>query len=169
MCLERRSKVSCPSWFTESFSSLLPSWSSFLDSILFHCGCRNRPGAEALLVLQPRAAESGEWPAHPHPQQGRLRLVAGRTAGLVLSPLLCSFANFAFEPLLTLSKNNLQARGKKRQKGWFSSSHVKILGSNSGKSTPAPPPGKVAQKQNSGVIDGRAELKAPPTLPQCAR
>ncbi|KAM6943444.1 intersectin-2b [Xenentodon cancila] len=32
----------------------------------------------------------------------------------------------------------LQARGKKRQKGWFPASHVKILGSNSGKSTPAP-------------------------------
>ncbi|XP_075906136.1 intersectin-2b isoform X2 [Nelusetta ayraudi] len=47
--------------------------------------------------------------------------------------------------ILILSKNasgwwlgELQARGKKRQKGWFSSSHVKILGSNSGKSTPAP-------------------------------
>ncbi|XP_029353307.1 intersectin-2b [Echeneis naucrates] len=34
----------------------------------------------------------------------------------------------------------LQARGKKRQKGWFPASHVKILGSNSGKSTPAPQP-----------------------------
>ncbi|XP_061735340.1 intersectin-2-like isoform X2 [Nerophis ophidion] len=30
----------------------------------------------------------------------------------------------------------LQARGKKRQKGWFPPSHVQILGSNSGKSTP---------------------------------
>ncbi|KAA0710802.1 Intersectin-2 EH domain and SH3 domain regulator of endocytosis 2 [Triplophysa tibetana] len=30
------------------------------------------------------------------------------------------------------------ARGKKRQKGWFPASHVKLLGSNSGKSTPAP-------------------------------
>ncbi|KAM9861208.1 intersectin-2b isoform 2-T2 [Aulostomus maculatus] len=34
----------------------------------------------------------------------------------------------------------LQARGKKRQKGWFPAAHVKILGSNSGKSTPAPQP-----------------------------
>uniref|UniRef100_A0AAQ4R393 Intersectin 2b n=1 Tax=Gasterosteus aculeatus aculeatus TaxID=481459 RepID=A0AAQ4R393_GASAC len=32
----------------------------------------------------------------------------------------------------------LQARGKKRQKGWFPASHVKILGSSSGQSTPAP-------------------------------
>uniref|UniRef100_A0A3B4YTY2 Intersectin 2b n=1 Tax=Seriola lalandi dorsalis TaxID=1841481 RepID=A0A3B4YTY2_SERLL len=46
--------------------------------------------------------------------------------------------------VLILSKNasgwwlgELQARGKKRQKGWFPASHVKILGSNSGKSTPA--------------------------------
>ncbi|XP_019746673.1 intersectin-2b isoform X1 [Hippocampus comes] len=31
----------------------------------------------------------------------------------------------------------LQARGKKRQKGWFPSSHIQILGSSSGKSTPA--------------------------------
>uniref|UniRef100_A0AAQ5ZHK3 Intersectin 2b n=1 Tax=Amphiprion ocellaris TaxID=80972 RepID=A0AAQ5ZHK3_AMPOC len=36
----------------------------------------------------------------------------------------------------------LQARGKKRQKGWFPASNVKILGSNSGKSTPAHQPGK---------------------------
>lgn len=40
----------------------------------------------------------------------------------------------------------LQARGKKRQKGWFPASHVKLLGSNSGKSTPASAAGK---KQNS--------------------
>ncbi|XP_041649408.1 intersectin-2b isoform X2 [Cheilinus undulatus] len=47
--------------------------------------------------------------------------------------------------ILILSKNasgwwlgELQARGKKRQKGWFPASNVKILGSNSGKSTPAP-------------------------------
>ncbi|XP_026233590.1 intersectin-2b isoform X2 [Anabas testudineus] len=49
--------------------------------------------------------------------------------------------------ILILSKNasgwwlgELQARGKKRQKGWFPASHVTILGSNSGKSTPAPQP-----------------------------
>ncbi|XP_059206845.1 intersectin-2b [Centropristis striata] len=47
--------------------------------------------------------------------------------------------------ILILGKNasgwwlgELQARGKKRQKGWFPASNVKILGSNSGKSTPAP-------------------------------
>ncbi|CAL1603896.1 unnamed protein product [Knipowitschia caucasica] len=34
----------------------------------------------------------------------------------------------------------LQARGKKRQKGWFPAANVKILGSNSGKSTPASQP-----------------------------
>lgn len=46
-----------------------------------------------------------------------------------------------------LSKNpsgwwlgELQARGKKRQKGWFLASHIKQLGSNSGKSTPAAMP-----------------------------
>nr|XP_057945813.1 intersectin-2b isoform X1 [Doryrhamphus excisus] len=46
--------------------------------------------------------------------------------------------------IVILSKNTsgwwlgeLQARGKKRQKGWFPPSHVQILGSNSGKSTPA--------------------------------
>ncbi|XP_035484514.2 intersectin-2b isoform X2 [Scophthalmus maximus] len=49
--------------------------------------------------------------------------------------------------ILVLGKNasgwwigELQARGKKRQKGWFPATHVKILGSNSGKSTPAPLP-----------------------------
>nr|XP_023842069.1 intersectin-2 [Salvelinus alpinus] len=49
--------------------------------------------------------------------------------------------------ILILSKNSsgwllgeLQARGKRRQKGWFPASHVKMLGSNSSKSTPAPLP-----------------------------
>ncbi|XP_067344723.1 intersectin-2b isoform X2 [Channa argus] len=49
--------------------------------------------------------------------------------------------------ILILSKNvsgwwlgELQARGKKRQKGWFPASNATILGSNSGKSTPAPQP-----------------------------
>ncbi|XP_076872665.1 intersectin-2a isoform X3 [Brachyhypopomus gauderio] len=34
----------------------------------------------------------------------------------------------------------LQARGKKRQKGWFHSSNVKLLEPNTGKTTPAPQP-----------------------------
>ncbi|XP_059501402.1 intersectin-2-like isoform X2 [Stegostoma tigrinum] len=49
--------------------------------------------------------------------------------------------------ILILKKNatgwwqgELQARGKKRQKGWFPASHVKLLGQGSGKSTPAPTP-----------------------------
>ncbi|XP_053171996.1 intersectin-2b isoform X2 [Scomber japonicus] len=49
--------------------------------------------------------------------------------------------------ILILGKNvsgwwlgELQARGKKRQKGWFPASNVQVLGSNSGKSTPAPQP-----------------------------
>ncbi|XP_062891102.1 intersectin-2b isoform X2 [Mobula hypostoma] len=49
--------------------------------------------------------------------------------------------------ILILKKNasgwwqgELQARGKKRQKGWFPASHVKLLGQSSGKSTPGPPP-----------------------------
>ncbi|XP_055010427.1 intersectin-2b [Boleophthalmus pectinirostris] len=49
--------------------------------------------------------------------------------------------------ILILGKNTsgwwlgeLQARGKKRQKGWFPAANVKILGSNSGKSTPASQP-----------------------------
>ncbi|XP_058485779.1 intersectin-2b isoform X2 [Solea solea] len=49
--------------------------------------------------------------------------------------------------ILILGKNasgwwlgELQARGKKRQKGWFPAAHVKMLGPNSGKSTPAPQP-----------------------------
>ncbi|XP_027026900.2 intersectin-2a isoform X3 [Tachysurus fulvidraco] len=49
--------------------------------------------------------------------------------------------------ILVLHKNScgwwlgeLQARGKKRQKGWFHSSNVRLLEPNSGKSTPAPQP-----------------------------
>ncbi|KAF5885983.1 intersectin-2-like isoform X1, partial [Clarias magur] len=51
---------------------------------------------------------------------------------------------FPGQLIVILSKNQsgwwlgeLQARGKKRQKGWFPASHIKQLGSNSGKSTPA--------------------------------
>ncbi|XP_042565924.1 intersectin-2a isoform X3 [Clupea harengus] len=49
--------------------------------------------------------------------------------------------------ILVLAKNSsgwwlgeLQARGKKRQRGWFPSANIKVLGANSGKSTPAPQP-----------------------------
>uniref|UniRef100_A0A8B9HJE2 Intersectin 2a n=1 Tax=Astyanax mexicanus TaxID=7994 RepID=A0A8B9HJE2_ASTMX len=49
--------------------------------------------------------------------------------------------------ILILHKNScgwwlgeLQARGKKRQKGWFNSSNIKLLEPNSGKTTPAPQP-----------------------------
>ncbi|MGH0151224.1 UNVERIFIED_CONTAM: hypothetical protein FKN15_042702 [Acipenser sinensis] len=49
--------------------------------------------------------------------------------------------------ILILNKNptgwwqgELQARGKKRQKGWFPGSHVKPLGAGSDKTTPAPTP-----------------------------
>ncbi|XP_033874350.3 intersectin-2 isoform X1 [Acipenser ruthenus] len=49
--------------------------------------------------------------------------------------------------ILILNKNptgwwqgELQARGKKRQKGWFPGSHVKHLGAGSDKTTPAPTP-----------------------------
>uniref|UniRef100_A0A668ANX8 Intersectin 2a n=1 Tax=Myripristis murdjan TaxID=586833 RepID=A0A668ANX8_9TELE len=49
--------------------------------------------------------------------------------------------------IVVLAKNStgwwlgeLQARGKKRQRGWFHSSNVKLLGPSSGKSTPAPLP-----------------------------
>ncbi|XP_048105795.1 intersectin-2a isoform X3 [Alosa alosa] len=49
--------------------------------------------------------------------------------------------------ILVLAKNSsgwwlgeLQARGKKRQRGWFPSANIKVLGTNSGKSTPAPQP-----------------------------
>lgn len=37
---------------------------------------------------------------------------------------------------------SLQARGKKRQRGWFHSSHVKLLGPSSSKSSPSPLPGE---------------------------
>ncbi|XP_044539074.1 intersectin-2-like [Gracilinanus agilis] len=49
--------------------------------------------------------------------------------------------------ILILKKNpsgwwqgELQARGKKRQKGWFPASHVKLLGPSGERGTPAPPP-----------------------------
>lgn len=43
----------------------------------------------------------------------------------------------------------LQARGKRRQKGWFPAAHVKVLGSNSGKSTPAQQPRKTVPDKSA--------------------
>lgn len=37
---------------------------------------------------------------------------------------------------------HLQARGKKRQKGWFPASHVKLLGPSSERTTSAAPSGE---------------------------
>ncbi|KAG7465648.1 hypothetical protein MATL_G00155770 [Megalops atlanticus] len=54
--------------------------------------------------------------------------------------------------ILVLSKTptgwwngELQARGKKRQRGWFPVSHVKLLGSSSEKPTPTPAPARLCQ------------------------
>lgn len=43
----------------------------------------------------------------------------------------------------------LQARGKKRQRGWFHSSHVKLLGPSSSKSSPSPLPGECWHTANT--------------------
>ncbi|KAG7245871.1 hypothetical protein CRUP_034758, partial [Coryphaenoides rupestris] len=73
--------------------------------------------------------------------QALVNTVAPTTQQLSLSP---------GQLIVVLAKNStgwwlgeLQARGKKRQRGWFHSSNVKLLGPSSGKATPSPLPGNL--------------------------
>lgn len=57
--------------------------------------CRDSQGDQGSLLYWARAAESGNWPAHPHPRQEHVWLVARRIAGQfclleALAPHHCS-------------------------------------------------------------------------------
>lgn len=60
---------------------------------------------------------------------------AGFFSLLVYVSIIGLISSFIFFLLI------LQARGKKRQKGWFPASHVKLLGPSSERTTPAFHPG----------------------------
>lgn len=63
---------------------------------------RDCPGDEGPLLYHPRTAESGKWPAHPHPQQERLWLVAWRTAGQCSAAVHCGYLLYSIkDPLKT--------------------------------------------------------------------
>lgn len=114
VCLERRSKVSCPSWFAETiifFSFLLPSWSSF-----FSTAC-----AEIAQVLKPYSSSSPEL---LNLENGQLILILSKNASgwwlgelqvRASSPfvLIC---DCCLRTLLTLTKNNNVATSGPRQK-----------------------------------------------------
>lgn len=57
---------------------LFPAIWSFIRVFCAHRDC---PGAKSPLPFRPWTAKSGKWPAHPHPQQECLWLVAWRTTG----------------------------------------------------------------------------------------
>uniref|UniRef100_A0A8C5HIJ9 Intersectin-2-like n=1 Tax=Gouania willdenowi TaxID=441366 RepID=A0A8C5HIJ9_GOUWI len=64
------------------------------------------------------------------------------------SPMMHQLGLSPGQLIVVLAKNStgwwlgeLQARGKRRQRGWFHSSHVKLLGPSSCKSSPSPLPG----------------------------
>uniref|UniRef100_A0A6Q2X5N2 Intersectin 2b n=1 Tax=Esox lucius TaxID=8010 RepID=A0A6Q2X5N2_ESOLU len=101
-------------------------------------GIGDRTGVFPSNYVKPKEADSGQPVKKPEIAQVSTAYTATGTEQLSLAP---------GQLILILSKNptgwwlgELQARGKKRQKGWFPASHVKMLGSNSGKSTPAPQP-----------------------------
>ncbi|XP_041815040.1 intersectin-2a isoform X2 [Chelmon rostratus] len=88
--------------------------------------------------VEPEATRPGAPTKKPEIAQAVTTTVAPTTHQLRLSP---------GQLIVVLAKNStgwwlgeLQARGKKRQRGWFHSSHVKLLGPSSSKSSPSPLP-----------------------------
>uniref|UniRef100_A0A8C5C9X2 Intersectin 2a n=1 Tax=Gadus morhua TaxID=8049 RepID=A0A8C5C9X2_GADMO len=84
------------------------------------------------------STHSYKYPPSTEIAQALVNTVAPTAQQLSLSP---------GQLIVVLAKNStgwwlgeLQARGKKRQRGWFHSSNVKLLGPTSGKSTPSPLP-----------------------------
>uniref|UniRef100_A0A8C9ZI33 Intersectin 2a n=1 Tax=Sander lucioperca TaxID=283035 RepID=A0A8C9ZI33_SANLU len=88
--------------------------------------------------VEPEATKPGAPIRKPEIAQAVTTAVAPTMHQLRLSP---------GQLIVVLAKNStgwwlgeLQARGKKRQRGWFHSSHVKLLGPSSSKSSPSPLP-----------------------------
>ncbi|XP_076611810.1 intersectin-2a isoform X2 [Chaetodon auriga] len=88
--------------------------------------------------VEPEATRPGAPTKKPEIAQAVTTTAAPTTHQLRLSP---------GQLIVVLAKNStgwwlgeLQARGKKRQRGWFHSSHVKLLGPSSSKSSPSPLP-----------------------------
>ncbi|KAK5880121.1 hypothetical protein CesoFtcFv8_023179 [Champsocephalus esox] len=88
--------------------------------------------------VEPEGTKAGASIKKPEIAQAVSTTVAPTTHQLRLSP---------GQLIVVLAKNStgwwlgeLQARGKKRQRGWFHSSHVKLLGPSSSKSSPSPLP-----------------------------
>ncbi|XP_050927879.1 LOW QUALITY PROTEIN: intersectin-2-like [Lates calcarifer] len=88
--------------------------------------------------VEPEVSRPGAPAKKPEIAQALTATVAPTMHQLHLSP---------GQLIVVLAKNStgwwlgeLQARGKKRQRGWFHSSHVKLLGPSSSKSSPSPLP-----------------------------
>ncbi|XP_070843171.1 intersectin-2a isoform X2 [Chaetodon trifascialis] len=88
--------------------------------------------------VEPEATRPGAPTKKPEIAQAVTTTAAPTAHQLRLSP---------GQLIVVLAKNStgwwlgeLQARGKKRQRGWFHSSHVKLLGPSSSKSSPSPLP-----------------------------
>ncbi|XP_028996085.1 intersectin-2a isoform X2 [Betta splendens] len=89
-------------------------------------------------LVEPEASKSGGAAKKPEIAQAVTATVSPATQQLRLSP---------GQLIVVLAKNStgwwlgeLQARGKKRQRGWFHSSHVKLLGPSNSKLSPSPLP-----------------------------
>uniref|UniRef100_UPI003AAB5237 intersectin-2-like n=1 Tax=Centroberyx gerrardi TaxID=166262 RepID=UPI003AAB5237 len=92
--------------------------------------------------VEPEVRGALEKPGGPTKKPEIAQAVAG-----TVTPTMHQLSLSPGQLIVVLAKNStgwwlgeLQARGKKRQRGWFHSSHVKLLGPSSGKSTPAPLP-----------------------------
>ncbi|CAL8313742.1 unnamed protein product [Lota lota] len=86
-------------------------------------------------------------PMEPEVNSLNLRIQIAQALVNTVAPTAQQLSLSPGQLIVVLAKNStgwwlgeLQARGKKRQRGWFHSSNVKLLGPTSGKSTPSPLP-----------------------------
>uniref|UniRef100_A0AAZ3PM11 Intersectin 2b n=1 Tax=Oncorhynchus tshawytscha TaxID=74940 RepID=A0AAZ3PM11_ONCTS len=108
-------------------------------------GIGDRTGVFPSNYVKPKETDTSSSPGKPGQPGKKPEIAQVSTAFMATGTEQLSLA--PGQLILILSKDSsgwllgeLQARGKKRQKGWFPPSHVKMLGSNSGRSTQAPLP-----------------------------
>ncbi|XP_053301056.1 intersectin-2a isoform X1 [Pleuronectes platessa] len=96
--------------------------------------------------VEPELSRPGATAKKPAPVSARLTEIA-QAVTTTATPTIHQLHLSPGQLIVVLAKNStgwwlgeLQARGKKRQRGWFHSSHVKLLGPTSTKPSPSPLP-----------------------------
>ncbi|XP_073349474.1 intersectin-2a isoform X2 [Pagrus major] len=95
--------------------------------------------------VEPEATRPGA--STKKPEIAQAVSTTATAAAATVAPMIHQLRLSPGQLIVVLAKNStgwwlgeLQARGKKRQRGWFHSSHVKLLGPSSTKSSPSPLP-----------------------------